>query len=291
MMATRKKTKAGDFTACTLKSLPRQEWWAAALAAIDENPANEPPRQAMAMLETPDPASIAALTSKYWRSGSVKLGVAFMDGGSQDLKARILSHMNAWGERSNVKFSPASSGMAQVRIARQRGDGYWSYLGTDILQIPVSQPTMNLDSFSMSTPEAEYRRVVRHEVGHTLGFPHEHLRSALVNRLDRAKTIAYFRDRHGWTERDTVSNVLTPLDDAELVATLLTDETSIMAYQLPGAITKDGKPILGGDDINDTDFSLAAKLWPLAVTPPSDAGVTVTLSADLKAGTYTLVPR
>jgi hypothetical protein len=285
------RKKAEDFIACTLKQLPRQDWFAAALAAIDENPANEPPRLA-ALPGMPEESRIAVLTSKYWRSGSVKLGVAFMDGGSAELRARILSHMNAWGERSNVKFSMASVGMAQVRITRTRGDGYWSYLGTDILQIPVGQPTMNLDSFSMTTPEAEYRRVVRHETGHTLGFPHEHLRSALVNRLDRAKTIAYFSQQYGWSERDTVSNVLTPLDDAELVATLLTDESSIMAYRLPASITRDGKPITGGDDINDTDFSLAAKLWPLAVAPPPPpAGVTLTLSADLKAGAYTLSPR
>ena len=73
----------------------------------------------------------------------------------------------------SVKKREAES-RAQVRIARTREDGYWSYLGTDILSIDASQQTMNLDSFSMNTPDSEFYRVVRHETGHTLGFPHEH---------------------------------------------------------------------------------------------------------------------
>jgi hypothetical protein len=289
-MATRKKKAEETYVGCTLKALPPAERYSAALAAIDENPANEPPRLA-ALPGVPEKDRIAALTSKYWRGGGVKLGVAFMDGGAADLKARILSHMNAWGERSNVKFSMASVGMAQVRVARQPRDGHWSYLGTDVLQIPVGLATMNLDGFHMGTPEAEYRRVVRHETGHTLGFPHEHLRKAIIDRLDRVRTINYFRNQYGWGEEDTISNVLTPLSEADIVATALTDETSIMAYQLPASITKDGRAVVGGGDINDTDFSLAAKLWPLAAPPPPSGELTLTLGGDLKAGTYTLSPR
>ena len=58
-----------------------------------------------------------------------------------------------------------------MRIARiDSGDqsGYWSYLGTDILSIAAGEPTMNLQEFSMDTPESEFHRVVRHETGHAL---------------------------------------------------------------------------------------------------------------------------
>lgn len=50
-----------------------------------------------------------------------------------------------------------------------------------------------LQGFSMTTPESEYKRVVRHETGHTLGFPHEHLRQEIVNDIDPDKAITYFR--------------------------------------------------------------------------------------------------
>ncbi len=39
----------------------------------------------------------------------------------------------------------------------------------------------------MQTPESEYHRVVRHETGHTLGFPHEHMRKELVEKIDRRR--------------------------------------------------------------------------------------------------------
>ena len=40
------------------------------------------------------------------------------------------------------------------------------------------------------------------------------------------------------------------------------DQTSIMCYQLPGSITRDGRPILGGPDINQTDYAFAGRIYP-----------------------------
>ena len=64
---------------------------------------------------------------------------------------------------------------AKGRRISRGSEGYWSYLGTDIRLIPRNRPTMNLQGFTMNTSESEYKRVVRHETGHTLGFPHEHI--------------------------------------------------------------------------------------------------------------------
>jgi hypothetical protein len=35
-----------------------------------------------------------------------------------------------------------------------------------------------------------------------------------------------------------------------------------MCYQIPGSITKDGTPILGGIDIDQEDSDFAAKIYP-----------------------------
>jgi hypothetical protein len=51
---------------------------------------------------------------------------------------------------------------------------------------------MNLDSFTMQMPESEFHRVIRHETGHTLGCPHEHMRRELVDRIDEEKAIEFF---------------------------------------------------------------------------------------------------
>jgi hypothetical protein len=171
--------------------------------------------------------------------------------------------MNAWSSRINASFVEVNSN-AQVRIARTEGDGYWSYLGTDILSIPAGQPTMNLDSFTMQTPESEFHRVVRHETGHTLGCPHEHMRKELVERIDEEKAIEYFGETQGWTPEEVRQQVLTPLEESSLLGTPNADPKSIMCYQIPGTITKNGQPILGGTDIDESDFQFMASIYPKA---------------------------
>src|SRR5262249_40573964 len=150
----------------------------------------------------------------------------------------------------------------QVRIATTPGLGYWSYLGTDILSIAAGEPTMNLDSFSAATPDSEYARVVRHETGHTMGFPHEHMRRELVAKIDRDKAIKYLEDTQGWTEEEVIQQVLTPIEDSSLLGTPHADPNSIMCYQIPGTITKDGSPIVGGTDIDRLDYEFAGKIYP-----------------------------
>jgi hypothetical protein len=122
----------------------------------------------------------------------------------------------------------------------------------------------------MDTPDSEYLRVVRHETGHTLGMPHEHMRKALIARIDPQKAYAYFLETFNWSKTTVDQQVLTPLDEKTLMATP-PDQTSIMCYQLPGTITRDGEPIVGGTDINATDFAFAGKIYPKNPVAPAHA--------------------
>lgn len=276
---------------CTPRSLPPELRDLAAARACALNPVNRPPGGPLAALlgHAPVPEHLALLTTKYWGAAGVLLTVGFLDNPPQDLRARILAHMNAWGAYCNAGFVLSGTD-PHVRIARTPGGGYWSYLGTDVLTIPADQPTMNLDSFTMATPESEFVRVVRHETGHTLGFPHEHVRREIVQRIDRAKALAYFLRTQGWTADETAQQVLTPLDEASVQGTPHADGTSIMCYQLPAAIMRDGKAVPGGLDIDQADREFAAKVYPKPVAPTPQA-LTLTLSAPAPAGTYTLSPR
>ena len=219
-------------------------------------------------------ADVADFLGKH--TNGVRLTVSFMDNPPADLRARILSHMNAWAQTANVTFSEGNTD-PQVRIARMEGAGYWSYLGTDILSIAADQPTMNLEAFTMSTPESEFHRVVRHETGHTLGCPHEHLRQELVDKIDPDKAISYFGQTQGWSPEEVRQQVLTPIEESSLIGTDHDDPYSIMCYQLPGTITKDGQPIIGGTDIDDQDFQFMAKIYPRngAMIVPVGAGTSL----------------
>jgi hypothetical protein len=257
-----------DKLVCSPKSLPQRLLVKAAETAAKINPANgvviASAQAAMGLILTPQ--HIAVLTAKYWGLHSRRFTVSFMETTPADLRARIVSHMNAWNRTSGMSFVETRAN-GDVRISRGPG-GYWSYLGTDILHIPKNQQTMNLENFTMNTPESEYKRVVRHETGHTLGFPHEHMRKALISRIDPQKAYDFFLTTYGWDKATVDQQVLTSLDERSLMSTA-PDQTSIMCYQLPGSITRDGKPIIGGTDINATDAAFAAKLYPKTASSPS----------------------
>ena len=254
-----------ELIVCRPKMLPLERWAEAAETAVKINPFNRPAVEHLSMLMpgfAPTKERIAAATTKYWHSGGVMLTVGFLDNPPADLRTRILKHMNAWDKTAKVKFTQTKTD-PQVRIARVAGDGYWSYVGTDILGIKTDEPTMNLYSFSMQTPESEYKRVVRHETGHTMGFVHEHMRKVLVAKIDPEKAYAYFLANDGWSKEVVDQQVLTPIEESSLTGTNPPDPNSIMCYQLPGSITKDSKPIIGGVDIDPTDYKFAATLYPV----------------------------
>jgi hypothetical protein len=255
-----------EYIGCTIKQVPPHKLLESATTAVGINPANAPNTTTLGPEFAPSRDRLAVMTQKFWGAAGVRLTVGFLDNPPADLKRRILAHMNAWGAWSNVQFSETNTS-PQVRIARTAGDGYWSYLGTDVLSIAANEATMNLDSFTMNTAESEFHRVIRHETGHTLGFPHEHRRKEIVDRIDREKAISLFMSTQGWTRDEVIEQVLTPFDNSALTATAATDQNSIMCYALPAQIMKDGIAVPGGTDIDNLDAQFSSTLYPGPVAP------------------------
>lgn len=269
--ASPRSSGADEEPSCTIKQVPERLLFKAAAIAATINPVNEPVVGRSAAVSEgvlPSPLAIAVATAKYWGPTPRQFTVSFLDATPPELRRRIVRHLDAWSQTSGMRFVE-TNGTGQVRISRGRG-GYWSYLGTDILLIPPGKPTMNLEAFSLGTSESEYHRVVRHEAGHTLGFPHEHMRRQLVALIDPTKAYDYFFRQYQWDRATVDQQVLTPLDDRTIMSTP-PDQDSIMCYQLPGTITFNGQPIRGGADINATDFAFAARIYPRAVAAAGSA--------------------
>src|ERR1044071_5612286 len=122
---------SSEVRVCTPKYLPPDLVAEADQIAYGINPSNRPLDAAMAVANPEEAERLALLRRVYWGRTGVRLTVGFLDNPPQDLRVRILSHMNAWNRTANVEFVESAT-EPQVRIARldspRNKAGYWSYL-------------------------------------------------------------------------------------------------------------------------------------------------------------------
>ncbi len=276
--------------ACTIKGLTVKELIGAAEYAVSINPSNIPSFGGSPNGDL-NAQAMAVLTGKYWGPAGVHLTVGFASQASAALQERVVSKFNEWSKHCNATFSIVQGAWrsADIRISLGAG-GYWSYLGTDIHRVSSSQPTMNLQGFSMQTSEEEFTRVGLHEVAHTMGCPHEHMRQQIIGRLDYAKTVAEFRRTQGWSEQEVQQQIFTPLSENSIRGTRNAHDDSIMCYWFPGTCTKDGRPILGGNKITKEDGEFMGTIYPKEITlPPTAAPVKITIAFDPETKTATVI--
>jgi len=80
------------------------------------------------------------------------------------------------------------------------------------------------------------------------------MRQALVNKIDPQKAIDFFKRTQGWSEEEVRAGTH-PAGRIQLTRHYARSN-SIMCYQIPGELTKDGNPIIGGKDIDTSILGL-----------------------------------
>jgi serralysin len=237
--------------------------------AVRENPENQ------IILPTPPivgthskdlRAAGVILTGRKWPNGKV-LKVAHM-GGDPTVMRRVEETAMKWMKYVNLKLEFVGDyRQADVRIAYNKDDGSWSYLGTSIASIPREEPTMNYGWLEPTTSQTEYDRVVLHEFGHTWGYPHEHSHPRNDIPWDKPACYEYYRRTQGWTSEDVDQQVFFRYSESQTQFSEF-DKRSIMLYSIPNALTIGDYEVGWNVDLSEGDIAFAAWQYPKDVVQP-----------------------
>ena len=156
--------------------------------------------------------------------------------GSNDQQDVVREAFRIWKETgTGLEFQEVDRREdAEVRIGFMPGDGAWSYLGTYVLNIGAGQRTMN---FGWVLEGQQGLDTALHEIGHTLGLPHEHQNpNAGIVWDEEAVYSALAKPPNNWSRSQTFNNIIRKLDP-ESVEGSNWDPDSIMHYPFgPGLI-------------------------------------------------------
>ncbi len=197
----------------------------------------------------------------------------WFDGGPEPQRQAVRNAFLEWkGLGIGLEFVEViDRSEAEVRIAFDQADGSWSYVGRDVLGIGADEATMN---FGWDLTDDYGHSTALHEIGHTLGLPHEHQNPFAGIVWDEQKVYDFFGGPpNSWSRDQTFRNVLRKLDTSEVEGSTW-DPDSVMEYWFPaGLITKPAKYRAGlnppgGLSAVDREW---VKRWfpPLAPTMPT----------------------
>lgn len=176
----------------------------------------------------------------------------------------------------------ASRENAEARIGFLQGDGSWSYIGRDILQHAPNERTMN---FGWSLTSTGGMDTALHEIGHTIGLPHEHQNPfAGIVWNEEAVYAALAQPPNGWDRQTTFFNILRKISPDEVQGSSW-DPDSVMEYPFePGLVTApapyDTKGIQPAGGLSSRDTQWVRRFYP-AESPHAVAELKPFVSTDL----------
>ena len=189
---------------------------------------------------SPYRAELIRWIDKKWVNGT-KLRYYFFESGpyaaGTDQTDMVRQGFEVWDDVGiGISFEEVTNITdAEIRIGFLRDNRAWSYVGRDVIDIPGQyERTMNFgwdltrDSRGVDTPV--------HEIGHTLGFPHEHQNPFSGIVWNEEAVYDYFGGPpNNWPRQTTYHNVLRKLP-ASAVEGSEWDPDSIMHYGFPAGL-------------------------------------------------------
>lgn len=190
--------------------------------------------------------------------------------GDETQKVVVRKAFDVWKDVGiGLQFTEVTSrSEAEIRIGFMDGDGSWSYVGRDVLKNGPDARTMNF-GWDLTRHPNELDTAV-HEIGHTLGFPHEHQNpnAGIVWNEE-----AVYSDLAGypnyWSREKTYYNIIRKIEPDQVQGSNW-DYNSIMHYPFAGGLIKAPPEFVNGLQPAD-GLSARDKTWVKNFYPPLDS--------------------
>jgi hypothetical protein len=224
----------------------------------------------------PGRARLIRETAHKWLNGST-LRYWFFDSptkwaGPEKEKRVVRDAFAAWKALGiGLNFQEVKSRAdADVRIAFLQDDGSWSYIGTDVRTRRRDPRTMNF-GWSLTEDAQEGMDTAIHEIGHTLGFPHEHqnpFAGIVWNEPAVYKSLA--APPNSWDKATTFHNIIEKIVP-DTVQGSTWDPNSVMHYPFEAGLIL--KPVKYAKGLTPAGgLSKRDRMWALKFYPTIKAG-------------------
>lgn len=198
-----------------------------------------------------------------WNAGTT-LKVKLLSG-SERMRNAVMEAAKEWEKFANIHFEFVDYGPTNIRVLLGEGLGHNSSLGTQCNSVPQDQQTMNLDTtdfiWSGQFNGMYAKGVAMHELGHAIGFLHEHFNPISGIKWNKEAVYKDLMASQGWTKEEIDYNLFQTYAVSYTNGTKY-DAKSIMHYYIKPNWTLDGFSVKTNSVLSDGDKQLAAIAYP-----------------------------
>lgn len=224
--------------------------------------------------------------NKKWVNGTdIKY---FFTGGAENQRKVVRDAFTHWKKLGiGISFSEVNSIEASIcRIGFDYTDGSWSYVGRDNLTISITKNTMN---FGWDLTENPYGMTTAlHEIGHLIGFQHEH--QSPFSGIEW-NTNAVYRAFQGspnyWSKKTVDHNILNKMPPNQVIGSTW-DPKSIMQYEFDAGLILNPEPYNNGlfppGILSENDIQGIRKIYPILTTNSKQIQKDIPLAINAQSG-------